>query len=118
VPVVMSSADQEAFEKVQVGDFFVSSWGYDQTNIDFFVVVGKTAARIKVQACRKERVGGNGYSDSVVPVEGGACGPVMVKKVSSCDRDRKAYFSVNSFAGAWAWDGKAEAQTNSAHFGH
>jgi len=36
---------------VQVGSVFVCSWGYDQTNVDFFKVVGmtKSGKSVKVQ---------------------------------------------------------------------
>jgi hypothetical protein len=34
---------------VQEGDFFYASWGYDQTNITWFKVVGLTSKGVKVQ---------------------------------------------------------------------
>lgn len=43
----------EAAATVKVGDVFSMSWGYDQTNVDFFQVVakvGKTSVRIR-QVC-------------------------------------------------------------------
>jgi hypothetical protein len=30
---------RDVVEKVEVGTIFVSSWGYDQTNIDFYKVL-------------------------------------------------------------------------------
>lgn len=116
VETTEASKDQAAFDAVKVGDVFESSWGYDQTNIDFFVVVAKTKARIKVQSCGKKRVRDNGYSFSVVPDTSRTFGDVMVKKVSASGSG--AYFSVNSFAGAWSWDGKAASETNAAYYGH
>lgn len=35
---------------VQIGDIFVASWGYDQTNVDFFQVIalcGETSVRVR-----------------------------------------------------------------------
>ena len=40
----------EAMKQVKVGDIFSASWGYDQTNVDFFQVVelvGKSSVRIR-----------------------------------------------------------------------
>ena len=40
----------EAMKLVKVGDIFSASWGYDQTNVDFFQVVeivGKCSVRIR-----------------------------------------------------------------------
>lgn len=35
-----------ANEKVKIGDIFVNSWGYDQTNIDYYQVIRKTAKMV------------------------------------------------------------------------
>ena len=35
--------------KLKVGDVLVYSWGYDQTNIDFFKVVGLTKTMVKIR---------------------------------------------------------------------
>ena len=43
-----------ANEKVKVGDIFVNSWGYDQTNIDYFQVTSKTKKGIKIRAINSE----------------------------------------------------------------
>jgi hypothetical protein len=59
--------------KVQVGDIFYESWGYDQTNIDFVRVIalsptGKTA--ICKMMSQKEVDVGSGYapmSEHVIP---------------------------------------------------
>lgn len=78
--------------EVKVGDFFYSSWGYDQTNIDFYKVVGLTPSgkSVKVQkwtsAVESSAVG----ADYVVA--GG--GPVM-------ERDLKPGVSEEDY---WAMD--------------
>lgn len=40
----MSTATVQAVSEVKVGDFFASQWGYDQSNVDFYKVVGLTAS--------------------------------------------------------------------------
>ena len=49
----MSAAVVEQIERngetISVGDFFASSWGYDQTNIDFYKVVGLTPKGVRLQ---------------------------------------------------------------------
>ncbi len=39
---------KETFANLEIGTILYSSWGYDQTNIDFFQVVGKTTGQ-KIQ---------------------------------------------------------------------
>ena len=41
---------------INIGDIFVSSWGYDQTNIDFYQVIAKTAKMVTLRMIKKERV--------------------------------------------------------------
>ena len=58
-------------DSVKVGDLFYSSWGYDQTNVEFFKVVGLTksgkSAKIR-QIGSKTKEGSEGYmSDSAIP---------------------------------------------------
>lgn len=37
----------------QIGEILCCTWGYDQTNVDFYQVVGKTAKTIKVREIEK-----------------------------------------------------------------
>ena len=47
---------QEAKEKVKVGDIFCGSWGYDQTNQEFYQVVEKKGVTCKLQEIGQQRV--------------------------------------------------------------
>ena len=58
-------------DSVKVGDLFYSSWGYDQTNVEFFKVVGLTksgkSAKVR-QIGSKTKEGSEGFmSDSAYP---------------------------------------------------
>jgi hypothetical protein len=79
--------------EVKVGDFFVSSWGYDQTNVDFYRVVGITPSgkSVKVQQWTMG-VDHSDVHDYVVASEEG--GPVM-------QRVRKPGVSEEEY---WAMD--------------
>jgi len=101
---------------IQVGDIFYSSWGYDQTNVDFYQVVGLTGASVKVRqiAQRTVRSGGPG-GDSVVAVPDHFVGEVMTKRIQNYS-DRPS-FSLNSYSDASLWDGTPKYQTGFG-FGH
>ena len=65
----------EAAKLVKVGDVFSCSWGYDQTNVDFFQVikiVGKNSVRIR----------------EVMPtcVQDDACGPMSADRTYAINR--------------------------------
>lgn len=54
---------------MKVGDIFKSTWGYDQTNVDFYVVTRITPKMVELQECGTKRVGDmtSWASDKVVP---------------------------------------------------
>jgi len=57
-------------EKVQVGDIFYTSWGYDQTNVEFFQVVSKpSAARVIIRAIAMDMADAGFMSAACTPVK-------------------------------------------------
>lgn len=87
-----------------VGDFFYASWGYDQTNIDFFRVVGLTPKGVRLQhwtsACAPD-------SERVVPGDRPAGTAIMTKLLRPDGRST----AWQSYADLYLWDGKPKYQT-------
>ena len=53
---------------IEVGDIYYTSWGYDQTNVDFYMVTGRTAKTVKYVAMGKGLDHNDGAAcDMVVP---------------------------------------------------
>lgn len=104
---------------VKVGDIFVSSWGYDQTNIDFYEVVGLTGASVKVRKVAKEFISRGGPAgNKVMPRRGQYIGEVMTKRIRGGDAGWSTpSFDVSSYATAFLWDGQPETETDSL-YGH
>jgi len=88
----------------EVGHIFYSSWGYEQTNIDWYEVialVGKSSVKVrKISAVIDHDMHDQG---SCSPRAGAFVGPEMVKRI---DRDGSVSFKVASYAHAFLWDGK------------
>lgn len=116
-----------------VGDVFVESWGYDQTNKDFYEVVGVTASgkSVYLQAIESKVVphpsGESHFTyEHVVPVkgqfkidkwnDGNRSGTKFLKKVS-VNEDGGFYVNMTSYSGAWTWGGQPEYVT-AMGFGH
>ena len=121
-----SVSTETVVRPVQVGDIFVSSWGYDQTNIDYYVVesVTKSGKSVKVHKIGSKVVGASGTSDKVVPdpsVRASFNGETVLRRLKHTTWRGEAqtlpYFSVASYANAYQWDGQADYETN-ALFGH
>ena len=90
------------------GDVLCCSWGYDQTNVDFYQVteiIGKTMIEITPigQKTTDERSTGNSMASYVLPVANKFTGKPMRKKVDVSYG--KARVSMNSYSSASFWDG-------------
>lgn len=70
---------------VEVGDVFESSWGYDQTNVDFYEVTGFTPSgkSVRLRRIGKDTVpGSEGFmSRKVVAVPGRFIGSEFTKRL-------------------------------------
>lgn len=90
----------------QVGDILEYTWGYEQTNVEFFQVVALKGKQIVIReiAARSEgNPGGAAMSDRCVPVPDDFTGPEKVKTPRGSDgRD---YVSMED-GSASKWDGK------------
>lgn len=97
---------------IATGTIFVSTWGYDQTNVDFYRVVRSTAASVWLQKVGQRVVEQTGYMSETVAPTDEAYGQVFRRKVQMYGD--KAYASINSYAGASEWSGKPVTQTHYA----
>jgi hypothetical protein len=119
----------------EVGQILVSSWGYDQTNIDFYQIVRVSEKGsvwiLPMERVIKETVGFEQYQ--VIPGnvryerevteylgEPNANGFQLSHTVKQEIKPRRhkwnssGYVSLTSFSGAWPWDGKPEHMTRYA----
>jgi hypothetical protein len=93
-------------DKYKVGEILYSSWGYDQTNINFYQIVKKTKSMITIEEIGKEYLDTKGASEDLVkPVKNAFIGKEMRKKVGPYG------VSISSFEDASLWDGKPKYQT-------
>lgn len=98
-----------------VGDILVSSWGYDQTNIDFYQVVKVSGTRVTIRKIGKNflpSVNPNSTADAVRPIKGAFVGEPMVKRVQKSSTESYS-IKIESFASARPWDGGTHYQTAS-----
>ena len=97
---------------LNVGDILDSMWGYDQTNINFYQVVGTTEKSVAIREVGQKVVKSDIGVDYVVPVMGRFKGPKKLKRVS-----QRGSVKVNSYEYASLWDGKPKGQT-AMGYGH
>jgi hypothetical protein len=95
--------------KIIVGSILRCSWGYDQTNVDFYVVTKRTPGMATVRRIGSRRVeGSEGFmSCRVLPVPDSICGTEIRRKVKQYND--KEYININSYASAYLNDDTKEA---------
>jgi len=114
-----------------VGDVLVRSWGYDQTNIDFYLVTKVTSKSVQIVPIISQIVRRDEYNDYVTPTESRAIdqhelqdrpfkGKPATKRFE-CTRlfsDGHSYrVNFNSYSSLRLWDGTEQRQTG-ANYGH
>ena len=77
-----SMADREKPCELKVGDILNDTWGYEQTNQDFYQVVEVRGQYVVIQEVRSEIVRGAGFmAEYVKPIKDSFIGELMRKKV-------------------------------------
>lgn len=96
------------------GSILYSSWGYDQTNVDFYQVVrlvGKTMCEVVKIESRIES--SDGYSDNVVPYPAAKGTKTYKRKIKYWSS--MPSINISSFQFAKLWDGNPKHQTNALY---
>lgn len=96
-----ASRKAKAIQEVKVGDIYVTSWGYEQTNVDFYQVIEVKGASVIIRKIAAQCAGENtDMSDYVVAVPGQFIEEPMTKRVGPSGGLKMA-----SYATAFKWDG-------------
>lgn len=92
---------------LKVGDILYTSWGYEQTNVDFYQVTAVVGAHsVKIREIKQSCVRSEGHSDYVVPVPDAFKGEEELKRVQHGN-----YIRIASYASASMWEGRPVYQT-------
>ena len=95
---------------MEAGTILKSSWGYDQTNIDFFKVVKVSNGWATIQPIGPKIVERTGWaSETVVPNEE-VTGASFRRKIKV--HGSMCWVKIHSFSGADVWDGLPEFQSH------
>jgi hypothetical protein len=96
--------------KIETNSILVSSWGYDQTNIDFFEVIKVKNDWATIQRIGKDYVGQTDISETVVPAIDYKIGKPFRRKITAFSSGD--YVGINSYNAASVWEGQPQLQTH------
>lgn len=96
-------AQRNCPSRLELGAILVSSWGYDQTNVDFYQVTATIGARtVELRPIASEIIDGQaGYSGTCRAVKDAFRGEAFRARVSDGDSIR-----LESYRHASPWDGR------------
>jgi hypothetical protein len=104
---------REFKHEFNVGDILDASWGYDQTNVNFYEVTKILGSQmIELREIAQKEVKSDSGADYVIAVPGKYISPPLRKRVSLGHGVR-----IDSSIYASKWDGKPKYQTSSG-WGH
>lgn len=98
-------AERTAPHTLKVGDILVSSWGYDQTNIDYYQVTRVPGAHsVEIRKIAAKSGPEEGFMTAYCTADrDNFIGEPMVKRANSTNS-----VSIASYASASPWDGKRD----------
>lgn len=83
---------------LEVGDILYTSWGYDQTNTEFFEVVAMSGKMATLREVRCASSDTGGPAERVVPQSGDYIGE-PIRRLA-----REGRVAINSYRSAWKWN--------------
>lgn len=99
---------------VKVGDVFVCTWGYGQTNVDFYMVIKLTTkmawlAKLAAQTTRRD-TSMSGYTMPVLvhPNTLGNGRQYRIQSTITSMSSNKPFFRITNYSIAYPWDGKEQ----------
>ena len=91
----------EQAEKMTVGTILYSDWGYEQTNIDFYVIVDRVGITVTLQQIGGVRKYSSDMSGTVTPDIDKKIGEPFKKRIN-----KYGCISLESYSSAYIYDGK------------
>lgn len=94
---------KQGTEQINIGDIFVSSWGYEQTNVDFVQVVGKSGVSVSVRPLAQNRTPYSLNTGTTMPVKDQFLGSAQTIRVIS-----RESLARNSYSSYCLWNSKPQ----------
>ena len=97
---------------MKTGDILTAQWGYEQTNITFYVVLDATEKTAKIQEIGKEKTRTDSMEGYAMPKPSQLVGKPIRRKISPFEGVEE--IKVQSYMWARPWDGRPEHFTEYA----
>jgi hypothetical protein len=95
---------EQSKPNVNVGDIFVCSWGYDQTNIDYYKVMEVKNKSVVIAPIGQDRTYTGHMQGECSPVPNVVSDKRITKRIISCGNS--VSLKMTSYSWAYPWSGK------------
>ncbi len=99
---------QELSHGIKVGDIFYTSWGYEQTNTEFYQVTRVTEASVWLRRVAEDREDVRFMTATKTPRIGEFIGEEFRRKIRRGREPGRHNVSINEVALGHQWDGKPQ----------
>lgn len=97
--------------EIKTGDIFYSSWGYEQTNVNYYEVVKATEKTVWLRELKNiVKIDKSVYGGKALPAKGEYVGEVLKRKIKKYRNE--IILTIESYKNAYFWDGKAKEFTS------
>lgn len=96
----LKSQKEALLSKLKVGDILVSSWGYDQTNVNFYEIVSVKGSTVTLKELAQNLKETGFMSGVTKPVKGSYLNKAEIKRVV-----RSGHVNISSCQTASLWNG-------------
>lgn len=103
-----SGIDPHPAQQIEIGAILVASWGYDQTNVDFYVVVEMTDKTVKLLPMHKHTRQSEGYSSMAGTTR--ATKSINFRS-EVLKRKKSEWIKVTECSRAHLWNGKKQYES-------
>ena len=122
----MSKEEQKAYKKqlranfkhgLKVGDILYSMWGYDQTNVDYYKIMGVKGKSVIIQQIKERTIEDGFMCGKTTPIINEVLGEPLKKipQPSINDvlhgKEPRALVNLNSYSFAELWDGQPKSSS-------
>lgn len=100
------------YPTLEIGSIFCSSWGYDQTNVDFYEVVGftPTGKSVRLRKISQDTTETGMMCGETVACPGDFTGKVFTKRIIGAEHPRMPSVKIDSFDYARLMEDSTQAQ--------
>ena len=100
---------------LNIGDIFVNIWGWEQTNANFYQIIGKTNKSVTIQEVNIAKVSGGDMRGTVIPKKDDFKNENKIRKiVKNIGCNNPIYILKMEYGFCYLWDKKPVSVTSYA----